>query len=73
MKIKALRNYLDTQLNRSISAGEVYEVEKARGEYIISNGFAEAYKEVKAEKVEEKVEKEVEVKPDGKKTSKKKK
>lgn len=57
MKIKAILNYFDKELQKSIVAGEEYEVSKERGEVIISNGYAEEVK--KEEKKEEKVEKPV--------------
>lgn len=65
MKIQALKGYTDVELNKWIEKGEIYEVNKARGEYIIANNFAikveEPKKEEKLEKVpfEEKVEEEV--------------
>ena len=57
MKIKAILNYFDKELQKSIVAGEEYEVSKERGEVIISNGYAEEVKEKKEEEPK-KVEKE---------------
>lgn len=38
--IKAVKDYYDTELKRTIAKGDVYEVEMDRGAYIIQNGFA---------------------------------
>lgn len=40
MKIKAIKNYFDKQLQKDIKLNDVYEVEEERAKQIISVGFA---------------------------------
>lgn len=47
MKIKALNDYMDRQLNRVILCGEVYEVTEERAKEIESVGYAEILEEKK--------------------------
>ena len=47
MKIKALTNYKDKILNRSIVAGEEYEVSNERAKVIVKKGFAIIVEEIK--------------------------
>ena len=46
-KIKALNDYMDTQLNKLILCGEVYEVTEERAKEIGSVGYAEILEEKK--------------------------
>ena len=34
MKVKALRNYLDKELNKKVSIGDIIEMSKERAEYL---------------------------------------
>ena len=47
MKIKALNDYMDRQLNRVILCGEVYEVTEERAKEIEGVGYAEILEEKK--------------------------
>lgn len=47
MKIKALTNYKDKTLNRSIVVGEEYEVSNERAKVIVKKGFAIIVEEIK--------------------------
>lgn len=40
MKIRALKNYTDKELDKAVAINEVYEVSEERGNYIISRGYA---------------------------------
>lgn len=55
MRIKAIRNYYDLQLEKNIQIDDTYEVTEERGKQIINVGYAiEIPEEKKEEKKEEK-------------------
>ena len=54
MKIKALKDYFDTYEHKDISLGQIYDTTQARGEYIVSKGYAEVVVEPKENKDEPK-------------------
>lgn len=56
MKIKANKNYFDTVENRTVEKDEIYEVNKARGTFIVEQGFAEIAPEEKPKKKTKKTE-----------------
>ena len=47
MKIRALKNYTDKELDKTVAINEVYEVSEERGNYIISRGYAIAVEDSK--------------------------
>lgn len=60
MKIKALRDYRDRELDKQIKANDIYEVSDERGNYIVKQGYAVIVEEPKEIKVEAAVIKELE-------------
>ena len=54
MKIKALKEYYDSYEMKDISLGQIYDTTQARGEYIVSKGYAEVVVESKENKNEPK-------------------
>ena len=49
MKVKVIKRYNDMRLHKVQEAGTTFEVEEARGKYLIGQGMVE---EVKAKKAE---------------------
>lgn len=47
MMIKAVSNYIDTQVGREIANGEEYEVTNERAKEIVKRGFAIIVEELK--------------------------
>lgn len=71
MKVKVITQFYDRENDLKLrEKGETIEVEKPRGEFLISNGFAEEIKKEVKEDTEETAEETKE--KDKKKTSKKK-
>lgn len=51
MKIRAINEYIDTQLKKLVKVGDEYEVSEERGKQIVNAKFAEEVKEAKEVKV----------------------
>lgn len=51
MKIRAINEYIDTQLKKLVKVGDEYEVSEERGKQIVNAKFAEEVKEAEEVKV----------------------